>query len=241
MQAIRPILALQQKWSRIPAQGEVLIEQVETRDGHHLFFYPFEGKLVHQGLAALFAYRISRLLPISFTLTANDYGFELLSPEPAPIAEALAGGDGRPPLFSPAYLLEDIPASLNASEMARRQFREIARVAGLVFPGRPGQRRSARQLQASTGLLYDVFAQYDAGNLLLYQAQREVLERQLEQSRLSATLQRLAEARVSLVRLFRPSPLSFPLFVARMQAELTSEKLADRIRRMTVQLEKAAG
>jgi ATP-dependent Lhr-like helicase len=240
MLTIRPLLALQQKWSRIPEADDVLIEAVETREGHHIFIYPFEGKLVHQGLAALFAYRISRLLPITFTLTANDYGFELLSPEPAPLEAALNGSGNTPPLFSPDSLLGDIRASLNASEMARRQFREIARVAGLVFPGRPGQRRTTRQLQTSTGLLFDVFSRYDADNLLLAQAHQEVLERQLEQSRIGATLRRLAGSRLVVVRPFRPSPLSFPLFVSRMQAQLSSEQVSERIRRMVVQLESDA-
>lgn len=240
MLAVKPILALQQKWSRIPALDELLVERLKTREGHHLFFYPFAGKLVHQGLAALVAYRLSRLGPITFTLTANDYGFELLSPDPAPLDAALAG-DGRfPPLLSPSNLWEDIPASLNAAEMARRQFREIARVAGLVFQGFPGQKRSARQLQASSSLFYEVFSKYDADNLLLAQAHREVLERQLEQSRLSRTLHRLSQSRVEMVFVPRPTPLSFPLFVSRMQAKLSSEKLADRIRRLTERLEKWA-
>jgi ATP-dependent Lhr-like helicase len=240
MWAIRPILQLQQKWSRIPEADELLIERVKTRDGHHIFFYPFAGKLVHQGLAALFAYRLSRLQPLSFTLTANDYGLELLSPEPAPLDAALAGNGGNRPLLSAEGLREDIPASLNASEMARRQFREIARVAGLVFQGFPGQKRSAKQLQASSTLFYDVFSKYDQDNLLLVQAHREVLERQLEQSRLSQTLRRLSESQVVQEYAPRPTPLSFPLFVSRMQASLSSEKLADRIRRMTGVLEKWA-
>ncbi len=240
MWAVRPILRLQQKWSRIPEADELLIERVKTRDGHHLFFYPFAGKLVHQGLAALFAYRLSRLQPLTFTLTANDYGLELLSSEPAPLDAALAGSQGTRPLLSPEGLLEEIPASLNASEMARRQFREIARVAGLVFQGFPGQKRSAKQLQASSSLFYEVFSKYDQDNLLLAQAHREVLERQLEQSRLSQTLRRLSESRVVQAFVPRPTPLSFPLFVSRMEATLSSEKLADRIRRMTEGLEKWA-
>ncbi|HEX6387084.1 MAG TPA: ligase-associated DNA damage response DEXH box helicase [Anaerolineae bacterium] len=240
MKAVRPVLALQMKVSRIPHAGELLIEQVKTREGHHLFIYPFEGKLVNQGLAALFAYRLSRLRPITFTLAANDYGIELLSPEPAPLAEALQGTAEFVPLLSPQNLLADILASLNASEMARRQFREIARVAGLVFQGFPGQGRSSRQLQASSSLFYEVFAKYDPDNLLLAQAQREVLERQLEQSRLSQALRRLSAGQVAILSPARPSPLGFPLLVSRMQARLSSETLADRVRRLTQQLERWA-
>ena len=203
MQAVRPLLEIQGRWSRIPAADQLLIERVKSREGHHLYFFPVEGRLVHEGLAALFAYRISRLRPITFTLSANDYGFELLSPEPAPIEGALEAG-----LLSPSNLFEDVPASLNATEMARRQFREIARVAGLVFAGYPRAGKSARQLQASSGLFFDVFQRYDPENLLLSQAHREVLERQLESSRLGRTLERLSRAEVVITDPPRTSPLA---------------------------------
>jgi ATP-dependent Lhr-like helicase len=235
MVAVRPILEVQAAWSRLPATDELLVERVRTREGHHLFFYPVEGRLVHEGLAALFAYRIAQLGPISFTLAANDYGLELLSADAAPIEEAIEAG-----LFSPAHLLHDIPASLNAAELARRQFREIARVAGLIFQGYPGVSKSVKQVQASSELLYDVFARYDPDNLLLFQAHREVLERQLEQSRLGHALERIAAGRVSVVDVERPTPLAFPLLVDRAREQVTSEKLADRIRRMAAPLEKAA-
>ena len=235
MQAVRGLIALQAKRSIVPAPDELLIERVETREGHHLFVYPFDGRLVHEGLAALFAYRIAQLTPITFSFACNDYGFELLSPDKAPIEDALESG-----LLSTKHLLHDITESLNAAELARRQFREIARVAGLIFQGFPGQSKSMKQVQASSGLLYDVFARYDPGNLLLLQAQREVLERQLESSRIGATLKRLAASTVRLIDVERPTPLAFPLLVDRARARLSSEKLADRVKRLTAQLEKGA-
>ena len=215
--------------------GELLIERARTREGHHLFFFPFEGRSVHEGLAALFAYRLSRRRPITFTLSANDYGFELLSPEPAPLDEALATG-----LLRPGDLAAELPASLNATELARRQFREIARIAGLVVPGPPGRSSSATQLQASSGLFFDVFANYDPDNLLLKQARREVMQRQLEESRLRRVLDRLAGGTVTVVDPPRPTPLAFPLLVDRWRPKVSSETLAERVRRMTRALERDA-
>lgn len=235
MEALRPVLEVQARWSRIPAVDELLIERVRTREGHHLFVFPFEGRLVHEGLAALFAHRLSRIAPISFTLAANDYGVELLSADPAPLDEALAQG-----LLSPRHLFDDLPAALNASEMARRQFREIARIAGLVFPGFPRSGKTARQLQASSGLFFDVLERYDPSNLLLRQARREVLERQLERSRLARALERLARARVVITTPRRTPPLAFPLLVDRARDRVSSETLGDRIRRMQLALERAA-
>jgi ATP-dependent Lhr-like helicase len=168
-------------------------------------------------------------------MSSNDYGFELLSPDEAPIDEAVNAG-----LLEAANLIEDIPASLNATEMARRQFREIARVAGLVFPGFPHSGKSARQLQASSGLFFDVFRKYDSGNMLLSQAHREVLERQLERTRLGHTLERLSKSRVVITNPPRTPPLAFPLLVDRTRERVSSEKLADRIRRMQRTLERAA-
>ena len=235
LQAVKPVLLMQAERSAIPRPDELLIERTETRDGHHLFVYPFEGRLVHEGLAALCAYRMAQLQPFSFSFSCNDYGFELLSPDAAPLEEALEAG-----LFSTAHLLHDITHSLNAAELARRQFREIARVAGLIFSGYPGQSKSVKQLQASSSLLYDVFSKYDEGNLLIQQAQREVLERQLESSRLGRVLERLSTSTVRVIDVERPTPLAFPLMVDMTRAKLSTEKLADRVKRMTVAAEKPA-
>ncbi len=236
LKAVRPLLALQAERSVIPAPDELLIERCRTREGHHLFVYPFDGRLVHEGLAVLLAYRLAQLAPATYTFACNDYGLDLLAPEPAPLAEALEAG-----LLSPAHLLHDITASLNAAELARRQFREIARVAGLVFGGFPGASKTTRQLQASSGLLYDVFVRHDPGNLLLRQAQREVLERQLEASRLGHVLERLSRATLRIVEVERPTPLAFPLLVDMTRGRVSSEKLADRVRRMVAHAEGPAG
>ena len=233
MTALRTVFETQASISRVPGADEFLIERVETKEGHHLFFYPFAGRLVHEGLAALIALRITRIQPISFSISCNDYGFELLAPTRAPIEAALKGG-----LLSIENLAQDIPESLNAAEMARRQFREIARVAGLTFNGYPGQNKGVRQLQASSGLLFDVFMRYDSGNLLLDQANREVLERQLERSRLGQTLERVGRAAALVQDMARPSPLCFPLMVDRTRNRVSSEKLGDRIRRMAAQVER---
>ena len=236
MEAMRAIMKVQAAWSHIPRPDELLIESVKTREGFHLYVFPFEGRLVHEGLAALFAYRIAQLRPITFTMSSNDYGFELLSNEAAPLEAALQQG-----LLSTDNLLHDINASLNAAEMAKRQFREIARVSGLIFPGFPRSGKTARQLQASSSLFYDVFKRYDPENQLLTQAHREVLEKQLESSRLGRTLTRLNDSRVVITKPERTPPLAFPLLVDRTRNKVSSETLLDRIKRMQLTLERAAG
>ncbi len=236
MQAVAPLLEVQRRWSRIPARDELLIERWRSREGHHLFIYPFAGRLVHEGLAALWAWRLAQRLPNSFSMSVNDYGVELLSPH-----DAALDGDLAALLLDAEHLASDLAASLNNVEMARRQFREIARIAGLVFEGYGGQRKTAKQLQASSGLLFDVFSNYDPSNLLLRQAKQEVLERQLESSRLTRTLGSLRSVNVSIQHLSRPTPLAFPLVVDRLRERLSSETLSQRIERMTAQLEKEAG
>jgi ATP-dependent Lhr-like helicase len=235
MRAVKRLLALQRTWSRIPRRHELLVEQCETREGHHIFCYPFEGRHVHVGLSALLAWRLAQMRPASFSLAFNDYGFELLSRERFELLPLLKAG-----LLAPVNLLDDVLASLNAAELSKRQFREIARVAGLVFQGYPGQPKTNRQVQATSGLIYEVFARWDAGNPLLAQAEREVLERELEFSRLAAAMRRLAAAPVVLRGTQRPSPFAFPLLVARLREELTSEKLADRVRRMQLEYDRAS-
>ena len=235
MRAVKPLLQLQAKWSAIPDQDSLLIEKVKTRDGFHLFVYPFEGRLVHEGLAAILAWRMSQLQPISFASTINDYGIELLSPTEAPLEQAIEKG-----LFSPHNLMNQIEKSMNATELDRRQFRDIARVAGLVQGGFPGQGKSTNQLQASSDMFFDVFREYDPENLLLKLARREVLEFQLEQTRLASALSRLSATKVQITSPPKPTPLAFPILVDRLRMKLSSEKVADRIARLTQQFEKEA-
>ncbi|WP_395401331.1 ligase-associated DNA damage response DEXH box helicase [Pseudoduganella sp. UC29_106] len=237
MQAIRPLLEIQQRWSALPTPGTTVIEALDSREGHHLFLYPFAGRSVHIGLASLLAYRIGRMQPATFSIAVNDYGLELLAPEALPWRELF--GDGA--LFHTGQLLEDVLHSLNAGELSQRRFREIARIAGLIFQGYPGQPKSNRQLQASSSLFFEVFRKHDAGNLLLSQAQREVLEQELELKRLRATLEVLQQRTIRFHEVRRATPFGFALMVERFREKLTTEKLSDRVARMLRELEKAAG
>lgn len=230
---LKPLLDVQQRRSLIPASSDLLIEKLETREGRHLFVYPFEGRQVHEILSALVAYRISTIKPISFSIATNDYGFELLSDTIIPIEEALERG-----LFSTNNLLEDIEKSINETEMAKRRFRDIASIAGLIFMGFPGKLITSKHLQASSQLLFDVFRQYEPDNLLVKQAFYEVMNLQLEQSRLSATLTRINGQQIQLVQCTKATPFAFPIMIDRLRQKLSSEKLEDRIAKMQLQVQK---
>ena len=235
MQSLRHLFEIQSQWSVLPRHDELLMERIKTRGGYQLFVFPFEGRLVHEGLAALFAFRISKLQKTTFTMACNDYGFVLQSPKPIAVEQALAAG-----LLSSQSLLPDIWDCMNATEMAKRQFRQIARVAGLIHPGYPGQQKKSSHLQASSNLFFDVFTEYDPENLLLLQSRREVLEQQLEASRMHAALQRLDDSLVTMTDPPKVTPLAFPLLVDKLRERVSSETLAERIARLQTQLEKAA-
>ena len=243
MQAVRPLLEVQQRWSGLPTAHRLIIETTRSREGQHLFVYPFAGRSVHMGLASLLAWRMAARAPATFSIAINDYGFELLSATPVDWRGALADPAAAPgaiDLLSPDNLLEDVLASLNAAELSQRRFREIARIAGLIFQGYPGQPKSNRQLQASSSLFFEVFRKHDAGNLLLTQAQREVLEQELELGRLRTTLIALQARTREWHETAQATPFAFPLMVERFREKLSSEKLSDRVARMVRELEKAA-
>ncbi|WP_404993242.1 ligase-associated DNA damage response DEXH box helicase [Cupriavidus pauculus] len=234
---IAPIVELQARWSALPSPDTLLAETLHSREGWHLFLYPFAGRSVHLGLGSLLAWRFGQKVPATFSVAVNDYGLELLSSVPMDWArwlpQVLAEERQRD-------LAADVMGSLNVGELSLRRFREIARVAGLIFQGYPGAHHSARQLQASSSLFYEVFRKHDPDNLLLGQAEREVLMQELDAHRLADTLTRLAALRLDLRALQRPSPLSFPLIVEFLREKLSTEKLADRIARMLAELELAA-
>ncbi|MES2787478.1 MAG: ligase-associated DNA damage response DEXH box helicase [Pseudomonadota bacterium] len=233
LQAARPMLETQARLSRIPTPNAVLVESFKSREGFHLYIYPFAGRHVHLGLASLLAWRLARDRPNTFSMSVNDYGFELVSAEEFDLEPVTSQR-----VFDAGDLLNDVLASLNSTELAQRRFREIARVAGLVFSGYPGQHKSARQLQASSGLFFEVFRKYDEGNLLLTQAQKEVLSQELEISRLRASLERLSLREIAYAQLRHPSPMSLPLMVERFREKLSTEQLSTRLDRILRDMER---
>jgi len=238
LRQVRPLLELQARWSSLPTATTLVAETLRSREGRHLFVYPFAGRSAHLGIASLLALRAGRVQPATFSIAVNDYGFELLTPTEV---DWHALWSPRAGLLAEEGLLDDVLASLNAGELAQRRIREIARVAGLIFQGYPGAPKSVKQLQASSGLFYEVLRKYDAGNPLLTQAKREVLEQELELARLRAALARMRAQRRVLHATSRPTPFAFPLLVERLREQLTTEKLADRVARMVAELEELAG
>ncbi|MNY06977.1 putative ATP-dependent helicase Lhr [compost metagenome] len=233
MKKLEPLMSLQQERSAIPNHNELLIEECQTTEGFHLFFFPFEGRLVHEGMASLIAYRIGRIRPITFSMAMNDYGFELLSDTKVAIQEILEEHD----LFSVDDLLNDIYHSVNANEMARRKFREIAAISGLLFQGYPGRSVKTSHLQASSSLLFEVMRDHEPNNLLLKQAYQESLDQQLEEKRLRQALEKIRQQEVIITYPDRPSPFSFPIMVDRLREEMSSEKLEDRVNKLIEQIE----
>ncbi|HRE37030.1 MAG TPA: ligase-associated DNA damage response DEXH box helicase [Chitinophagaceae bacterium] len=232
LNALWPLFNLQKQLSHVPNENELLIEHIETKDGFHLFVYPFEGRLVHEAMAAILAWRISRIRPITFSFVMNDYGFELLSDQPIPVDDTNVYE-----LFSPDDLLNDIQRSVNSTEMAKRKFRDIAVIGGLIFQGMPGEKKKARHLQSSASLLFNVFNEYDPQNLLLRQSYQEVLDQQMEESRLRDMLERIQHSDIIIKFPEQLTPFCFPIKVDSMREDLSSEKLEDRVKRMQQQLE----
>jgi ATP-dependent Lhr-like helicase len=232
LKSLAQLFLLQKQLSHIPQHHELLIEQIEDKDGYHLLVYPFEGRQVHEALSAILAYRIAQIQPMSFSISMNDYGFELLSDSPIPVDDSNVRE-----LFSANHLLQHIQQSINNTEMAKRKFRDIAVIGGLIFQGMPGEKTKARHLQSSAALLFKVFEEFDPNNILLRQAYNEVLEQQMDEVRLRLALQRIEDSNIVLRFPKKQTPLSFPIVVDGLNRNnLSSEKLEDRIKKMQQQL-----
>ncbi|MEB3275888.1 MAG: ligase-associated DNA damage response DEXH box helicase [Cyanobacteriota bacterium] len=235
--ALEPLLRRQADLSRLPCSDQLLLEHCRSREGSHLFVYPFEGRFVHEGLGFLWAWRLARHRASTITVSVNDYGFELLAPKGYPFDELLElHGDE---LLDIQSLDTDLEQALNFSELCRRRFRAIAQVSGLISQAMPGQNKTGGQLQISAALLFDVFSKHEPDHLLLAQARREVLEEQLERPRLETALQRMAASTWLLERIPRPGPLAFPLLVERLNNRLSNESLLERVQRLIAEAQKA--
>jgi len=232
LSALEPLFNLQKQLSAVPKENELLIEHIETKDGFHLFVYPFEGRLVHEAMAALLSYRISKIIPITFSFAMNDYGFELLSDQPIPLDDSNVYE-----LFAEENLYEDIQRSVNAGEMARRKFRDIAVIGGLIFQGMPGEFVKQKHLQSSASLLFNVLSEYEPNSLLLRQAYNEVMQQQMDEIRLRNMLQRIAKSDIKITYPVKLTPFCFPIKVDSIRETVSSEKLEDRVLRMQKMLQ----
>ncbi|WHF50307.1 ligase-associated DNA damage response DEXH box helicase [Chryseobacterium gotjawalense] len=227
---LHPLLVSQQENSHIPSENEFLVERIKTREGHHLFMYPFEGRLIHEVMSALVAYRISRISPISFSIAMNDYGFELFSKIEIPLSE-----ENIHEILSKEHLIRDVMASVNSTEMARRKFRDIAVISGMVIRTYPGQQKNNKNLQSSSGLIFNVLEDYDPENLLLKQAYSEVFFQQIDEARLVSAFDRIHKSEIIIKNSNTFTPLSFPIKVDSLRQSLSSEDLKARILRMKME------
>ena len=234
-QSLVPVFEQQKKESIVPKPDEILIERFETKEGIHTLFYPFEGYAIHEAMANLMAYRISLISPISFSMSFNDYGFELLSDQ-AFSPEAFLDND----LFTPEYLFDDLAKSINISEMARRRFRDIALISGLVFQGYPNKPVKSKHLQSGSQLFFEVFKDYEPDNLLYQQAIEETFDHGMERGRMQLVFEELEQKTIVWKNCSQPTPFSFPLITDRIRSKLSSETVEDRIKKMYLKLEKAA-
>ena len=236
LQALEPLLQRQAQLSRLPKQDDLLVEVCRSREGSHLYAYPFEGRFVHEGLGFLWAWRLARRQPSTITVSVNDYGFELLAPKGYPFEELFdLHGDA---LLDNTNLEADLQQAINLSELCRRRFRAIAQISGLVLNGYPGQARSGGQLQISAALLFDVFSQHEPHNRLVAQARSEVLREQLDLPRITTSLQRLQRCTLRLECTPRPGPLAFPLLAERLNNRMSNESLLQRLERLRQEAER---
>jgi len=227
---LHPLLINQEKRSHIPKEDEFLVELIKNREGYHLFMYPFEGRLVHEVMAALIAYRISKLAPISFSMAMNDYGFELFSDKEIPLND-----DNLHKILTRENLMIDVISSINSAEMARRKFRDIAVISGMVIQNLPGQQRSNKALQSSAGLIFKVLEDHDPNHFLVRQAYTEVFNMQLQEQRLVEAFKRIEKSKIILKFANTFTPLSFPIKVDSLRQTLTSESLDARIQKLIKQ------
>lgn len=228
---LKPLFKEQESLSALPKEDELLVEYIKTKYGFHIFFYPFEGKLVHEGMAQVIAYRLSLMKPATFSIATNEYGIELLTDIDFPIDQKLLNK-----LFNPINLHQDINSGINVQEMARRRFRDIAGIAGLIFQGFPGKQMKSKHLQANAGLFFSVFSEYDPSNLLLREAYDEVFDFQLEEGRMQLAFDRINNHKIIFSKPLKLTPFAFPIFAESFRERYSNEDWQSRLEKLKDQL-----
>jgi ATP-dependent Lhr-like helicase len=198
---VREWLEMQERRSRLPAPGELLVESFPYAGKHYTAYYTFAGWNANQSLGMLITRRMEDrgLLPGGFV--ANDYCLAVWGLRPV-IDPA--------PLLSPDILTREFVAWVTESHLLRRAFREVAVISGLVERQHPGRRKTGRQITFSTDLIYDVLRKYEPDHLLIEAAWADARRRMTDVARLAELLERSRRALVH-VALERVSPLAVPV------------------------------
>lgn len=232
---LAPIIEVQKALSRLPGRDFLLMEETKTREGRHLFIFPFEGRLVHEALAALLSVRMSSRSKVTFSFSVSEYGLEILAP-----SDYQFQVDEMKEFLSLNNLTNDIQRSLNMTQLAKKQFRDIAQVSGLIQQNRAGERRTMKNLQMSSSLLFEVFQNYEPEQPLYNQSFDEVRFFQFQENRLISVLRKLQDLPFEHYKTSRPSPLAFPLIIERIGSLVSSETLQERLVRMKEKWTKAS-
>ena len=224
---LSPIIEVQKALSRLPGRQYLLVEETETKEGKHLFIFPFEGQRVHEALASLLSVRMAEDESVTLSFAVNEYGIEILAP-----GDFQFKTDKLRDYLSPDRLGIDIQKSLNMTQLAKKQFREISQISGLIHQNRARDRRTMKNLQMSSSLIFDVFKAYEPEQPFYHQSYEEVRYFQFEEERLFRVLKKIEELPIETYKTIRPSPLAFPLIIERVGSRVSSESLQDRLNRM---------
>ena len=229
LKSLVPILKKQKNLSNIPKKDELLIEIYKTKEFSNLFVFTLDGKFVNEGIAFLWALRFTKKQKSTFSITANDFGFSLTTSRDYDFSVIKK---------DPNYFLqiknleEDLEKAINLAELTKRRFKNIAQISGLINQNNPTKAKNSSQLQISSSLLYDVFTKYEKNHLLIKQAYEEVKEYQLENRRITKSLERLSNLKVILNETKTPSPFAFPLLVERLKNTLSNESIEKRVEKL---------
>ena len=229
LDSLRPILNKQSVLSNIPKKDQLLIEIYKTKEFANLFVFTLDGKFVNEGIAFLWAFRFAKRKESTFSITANDFGFSLTTSQNYDFTIIKNEFDyflGR------ENLEKDLENAINFSELTKRRFKSIAQISGLINQNNPNRTKTASQLQISSSLFYDVFTKYEKDHLLIKQAFQEVKRYQLENNRITNTLERLSNLKILLNETKTPSPFAFPLLVERLKNTLSNESIEKRVEKL---------
>ncbi len=220
LQYIMPFIQRQKEMSFLPSTDYLLIELIVYKSQIHVFVYSFQGRKVNEGLAMLIAYRLGIIQQVSFSISVNDFGFELRSHHSN--KDFVIENIGE--VFDPNFAALDMQKAQNFMELCRKKFGEIASVAGLLNEEKSYKSVKNRNLQNSSSLLYKVFIEHEPNHFLIRQAQLEVFGQSIEMERL-VTFLKTASIQQKIVELKEFSPFSLPLLAEGFRESMSNEDL----------------
>ncbi len=200
----------QAKYSTIPDDEILLVEEVLEERRAKYFFHTLIGRRANEALSRAFAYLVSKKKRCNVRIAISDNGFMLILPREKRLSEKDIKS-----LFQLEDLRETLKRALDNTELLKRRFRHVANRGLLILRRYMGRKKSLSRQQLNAQTLLRLLKKNYPDFPLLKEVYREIMEDKMDIENAELFLNWVKDGKIKVVfeQNELPSPFAFNLEV----------------------------